>query len=119
MLCSSWSGYGDELVWAAAWLAKATGDSQYLATAESLFDELGLGYTPTEFSWDNKVAGVQILLLDLTSNAKYKTLVDNFMNYVFNQAQYTPNGLIFINQWGSLRHASNVAHACAQVSYVM
>ncbi len=113
---SSWNGYGDELAWAAAWLAKATGESHYLTTAEALFDEFSLCSMPTEFSWDNKVAGVQILMFELTGDAKYKACVDSFMNYLLYQAQYTPKGLIFIQEWGSLRHASNVAHACAQVA---
>lgn len=30
----SWSGYKDELAWAAAWLYYATGDSSYLTDAE-------------------------------------------------------------------------------------
>ncbi len=96
-------------------MAKATGESSYLSTAESLFDEFGLCNTPTEFSWDNKVAGVQILLFELTRNEKYKACMDSFVSFLLYQAQYTPKGMIFIQEWGSLRHASNVAHACAQV----
>ncbi|TOF81066.1 glycosyl hydrolase family 9, partial [Vibrio parahaemolyticus] len=30
----SWSGYGDELAWAALWLARATGDDTYLDRAK-------------------------------------------------------------------------------------
>ncbi len=28
----------------------------------------------------------------------------------------TPKGLVFIDEWGSLRHAANVAHLFAQVA---
>ena len=112
---SSWSGYHDELAWSAAWLYKATADPAYLSKAESFFDEFELADPPTEFSWDNKVAGVQILLFEATSASKYENAIDTFLSYVMNEAQYTPKGLIFIDQWGSLRHASNMAHACAQV----
>ncbi len=52
----SWNGYGDELVWAAAWLNKATGEEKYLDRARSLYDEFGLGQSnPDRFDWDNKV----------------------------------------------------------------
>lgn len=89
----------------------------YLSKAESFYDQFELGEdTPTEFSWDNKVAGVQILLYAATQDSKYATAVDNFVGYVMNEADYTPKGLIYIDVWGSLRHAANMAHACAQVS---
>ena len=116
---SSWSGYNDELAWSAAWLYKATADPTYLSKAESFFDEFGLAYTPTEFSWDNKVAGVQILLFEATSASKYESAINAFVTYVMNEAQYTPKGLIFIDKWGSLRHASNIVHACVQVRLIL
>jgi hypothetical protein len=34
----------DELVWAAAWLYRATNDTTYLNNAESLYNEFGLVY---------------------------------------------------------------------------
>ncbi len=60
---SSWNGYNDELAWGAAWLFKATGDSSYLDLAESFYEEYGLDYTPTQFSWDDKTAGLQVIEL--------------------------------------------------------
>ena len=64
---SSWSGYEDELAWAAAWLAKATGESGYLETARALFEEGGLcGWVPTGFDWDSKTVGVYALMYELT-----------------------------------------------------
>ena len=91
----------------------------YLTKAESFFDEFELADTPTEFSWDNKVAGVQILLYEATSASKYESAIDAFMAYIMNEATYTPKGLIFIDVWGSLRHAGNMAHACLQVSIIL
>jgi endoglucanase len=99
-------------------LAKATGDNYYLAKAESLFDEHGL-CDKNEFSWDNKAAGIKVLLLEQTGNAKYMGCVQKFIDYIQYQAQYTPKGLIYIDQWGTLRHASNVAHVCAQVKHIL
>lgn len=54
------SGYGDELLWAAAWLYHATGEKMYLqyVTVEgNYFANWG---APTWFCWDNKLAGVQV-----------------------------------------------------------
>ncbi|KAL4274074.1 hypothetical protein GQ457_13G008210 [Hibiscus cannabinus] len=57
------TGYGDELLWAASWLYHATGDGSYLGyvTGENgkQFAQWG---SPTWFSWDNKLAGTQVLL---------------------------------------------------------
>jgi len=55
----SWD-YKDELVWAAAWLYRATNDNTYLNTAESLYNEFGLQYSNGNLGWDNKVSGVQV-----------------------------------------------------------
>ncbi|TOF77699.1 hypothetical protein CGJ15_26735, partial [Vibrio parahaemolyticus] len=38
----SWSGYGDELAWAALWLNRATGDAAYLTKAQEHWDEFNL-----------------------------------------------------------------------------
>ncbi|MFS7941912.1 putative cellulase [Helianthus anomalus] len=55
----SYSGYHDELLWAAAWLYKASRESRYLKYAIS---HGGWNQAATEFSWDNKFVGAQILL---------------------------------------------------------
>ena len=54
----SWSGYGDELAWAALWLYKATKDSSYLDKAKNLYNEFNLGSWADQFAWDNKKPGV-------------------------------------------------------------
>ena len=59
---SSWSGYKDELVWAAIWMYKATGDETYLAKATSMYDEFEMDGLAGIFSWDDKSAGVHALL---------------------------------------------------------
>ena len=56
------SGYGDEMLWAALWLHRATGRTEYLDYAVDMADELGGGtWAIGEFSWDVKYAGLQIL----------------------------------------------------------
>jgi hypothetical protein len=59
---ASVSGYHDELLWAALWLHRATGSDEYLDYVVRNADEFGgTGWAITEFSWDVKYAGVQIL----------------------------------------------------------
>ncbi|GMP31941.1 hypothetical protein CsSME_00005936 [Camellia sinensis var. sinensis] len=57
------TGYGDELLWAASWLYLATADQSYLryVTVQNgnAFANWG---SPTWFTWDNKLAGTQVLL---------------------------------------------------------
>ncbi|KAH9292189.1 hypothetical protein KI387_042623, partial [Taxus chinensis] len=56
------SGYNDELLWAATWLHKATGDQTYLNYLTENADSMGgTGWSMTKFSWDVKYAGVQVL----------------------------------------------------------
>lgn len=49
----------DELLWAAAWLYKASMDPGYL---QYVRNNSNLSYTVNEFSWDNKNAATQVLL---------------------------------------------------------
>ncbi|CAG0886958.1 unnamed protein product [Darwinula stevensoni] len=106
------SGYEDELTWAAAWLYRATGETSYLNDAESKYVEFGQDGQPSEFSWDDKNAGVQVLLAEITGNEKYSVAVEAFCNYVINEAPRTPKGLVFIQDWGSLPNAANVVFIC-------
>nr|AAK12339.1 cellulase [Coptotermes acinaciformis] len=101
--------YKDELVWAATWLYRATNDNTYLTKAESLYNEFGLGNWNGAFNWDNKVSGVQVLLAKLTSKQAYKDTVQGYVDYLINNQQKTPKGLLYIDQWGTLRHAANAA----------
>lgn len=62
------TGYGDELLWAASWLFHATGDESYLRYATlQTGDTFANWGTPTWFSWDDKLAGTQVLV----KNAKF------------------------------------------------
>ena len=59
----------DELLWAAAWLHRATGDQYYLKyTIDNAGYMGGTGWGMKEFSWDNKYAGVQVLLSKVNQN---------------------------------------------------
>ncbi|CAL4181265.1 unnamed protein product, partial [Meganyctiphanes norvegica] len=109
----SWGGYNDELAWAAAWLYRATNETKYLTQAESHYKKL---VTPNEFSWDDKTAGVQVLLAKLTNKNKYKTATKAFCDDVINNKQRTPKGLVFFAKWGPLRYSANAAYICLQAA---
>lgn len=54
------TGYGDELLWAAAWLYHATGDHSYLDyVTEINGQEFASWGSASWFSWDDKHAGTQ------------------------------------------------------------
>ena len=56
------SGFKDELLWAALWLYKATDKEDYLRYALEKANEFGgITWAITEFSWDVKFAGLQII----------------------------------------------------------
>lgn len=108
----SFSGYYDELAWAAAWLYKATNTQSYLTEALSYWKSIP-GKTPNEFSWDNKVRGVAVLLSNLASSpAVYKSNAKTFCETTVQGIGKTSRGTVFISQWGSNRHAANVAFLC-------
>nr|PNR34484.1 hypothetical protein PHYPA_024301 [Physcomitrium patens] len=65
--CSS--GYNDELLWAAAWLYQASNDTKFL---KYVVDNSTLSHEVSEFSWDNKHAGTQILLTKSEHHSKKK-----------------------------------------------
>jgi hypothetical protein len=55
----SWD-FRDEIVWAAAWLFRATNENSYLTTAESLYSQFGLQHWNGGFDWDTKISGIQV-----------------------------------------------------------
>ncbi|WPJ97117.1 glycoside hydrolase family 9 protein [Coraliomargarita algicola] len=120
---NSWSGYQDELVWGALWLYRATGDATWLNKAKSEYAMLGGGAGNQPFiwslSWDNKSYGCYVLLADLDGGATYKADAERWLDYWTigingQKVNYTPGGLAWLDEWGSLRYAANTAF-CALV----
>ena len=64
-----------------------------------------------EFSWDDKKAGAQVLMAQITGENSFKHNTEAFCDAILRR-QRTPKGLVFISQWGSNRHAANVAFIC-------
>jgi hypothetical protein len=108
--------YGDELTWAAAWLFKATDDPQFLDEAEHHYMKFRLKERPNEFFYNKKVAGVQILLAQLTRQPDYMEAAQAFCDFTVNYQKKTPKGLVYIDKFGTLCHAANVAFVCLQAA---
>ncbi|KAG2240324.1 hypothetical protein Bca52824_090814 [Brassica carinata] len=73
----SYSGYQDELLWAAAWLYIATGENKYISYVISNQD---WSQAVNEFSWDNKFAGAQALLASVSIYHLYINQVLNWFD---------------------------------------
>uniref|UniRef100_H2Z0W9 Endoglucanase n=1 Tax=Ciona savignyi TaxID=51511 RepID=H2Z0W9_CIOSA len=111
----SYSGYKDELAWAASWLYFATEEQEFLTDAQAKYNEFNLdNRKPAGFHWDDKTAGVQLLLAQMTSDPKFNRSVEQFCDRFLpgGDFPYTPKGLVFIQEWGVLRHAAGVAFIC-------
>ncbi|XP_021757560.1 endoglucanase 20-like [Chenopodium quinoa] len=112
----SYSGYQDELLWAAAWLYKASGNSKYLNYVSS---NKGWSQAVSEFSWDNKYAGVQILLAKEFLAGKrmlsdYKSKADSFVCSIVPESgsaqfQTTPGGLLFVRDAANLQYVTSAS----------
>jgi endoglucanase len=48
----------------------------------------------------------------LSDDPKYMNQTKNFCDWVVNDAPMSPKGMVYLDQWGSLRHAANVALIC-------
>ncbi|GAB2233582.1 hypothetical protein Droror1_Dr00002808 [Drosera rotundifolia] len=126
------SGYDDELLWAAAWLYRATEKEYYLNYVVQNAASLGgTGWAVREFSWDNKYAGVQILLSKVfveggsgaytSTLSQYKAKADFFAcaclqkNGGYN-VELTPGGLVYVREWNNLQYVSSSAFLLAVYS---
>ncbi|HEX9059408.1 MAG TPA: glycoside hydrolase family 9 protein [Clostridia bacterium] len=114
------SSFYDDLSWAGAWLYMATNDKNYLDKAESYVSKWGLE-SQTPFiafkwgqCWDDVHYGAELLLARLTDKALYKESIERHLDYWttgvgVQKITYTPKGLAYLTNWGSLRHATTTA----------
>lgn len=121
----SWSGYKDELLWAALWLYKATKKENYLEyVINNAVSFGGVTWAINEFSWDIKYAGVQIIASMLSrdeKNDKQKQILDQYRSkaehYIcgclnktkVNNLKRTPGGLLYTRRWNNMQYVSNAA----------
>ncbi|MBR1862299.1 MAG: glycoside hydrolase family 9 protein [Lachnospiraceae bacterium] len=116
----SHSGFNDELSWSAAWLYLATGNKDYLKAAESYYDSCKKD-TNWALCWDDVTVGSAMLLSDITEDRKYSDFIEQHLDYwtVGNNGQkinYSPKGLAWLDNWGSLRYATTTAFVAAVYS---
>ncbi|KAF2358937.1 Glycoside hydrolase family 9 [Trinorchestia longiramus] len=107
--------YGDELCWAAVWLYRATEEQQYRDKARNLWEEFDMGLPVSFFDWGTVNAGVQALYGHVFGDLQYKDAAQKFTEGVRN-ATHTPGGLVYLTQWGCLRHAVNAAFIAIKVA---
>ncbi|RWR78779.1 Glyco_hydro_9 domain-containing protein [Cinnamomum micranthum f. kanehirae] len=111
----SYSGYNDELLWAASWLYIATLRSTYL----KYITEEAISNSVDEFNWDLKYAGVQILLTKLylageKSLQKFKSQADSYICSVlpdspYNQVYISPGGMIHLRDGANTQYVTGAA----------
>ncbi|KAI3466469.1 hypothetical protein Pfo_023132 [Paulownia fortunei] len=122
---TSVSGYMDELLWAALWLHKATDNRSYLNYAIQNAESFGGStWAITEFSWDVKYAGLQIIAAMLPMEGKNKEQKQILQDYRSKAEYYicaclnknnstnvkrTPGGLLYTRQWNNMQYVSNSA----------
>ena len=122
----SYSGFGDELLWAAAWLHRATSDATYLDYAQGSND-LGWKDASTEVSWDDKKAAAHVLLSRLILNGTngtngealnaYRSGAESFVcAYLSNSVQRTAGGLSFVREWLPLQYVTSSSFLIAVYS---
>lgn len=63
-----WYVAQDELLWGAAWLRRASQDDSYLNYIENNGKTLGAEDNINEFGWDNKHAGLNVLVSKVRSS---------------------------------------------------
>lgn len=116
------SGYLDELMWGALWLYRATGDTNYLAKAQTAYANIFVGdwgdqtYPNLEWTqcWDDKTYGSLVLFSELTTNTEYQVNAERWLDWWTvgrpdGRITYTPGGLAWLSEWASLRYAENTA----------
>ncbi|KAL1531953.1 Esterase/lipase/thioesterase [Salvia divinorum] len=112
------NGYQDELLWGAAWLHKASRRRVYREYIVRNEVVLRAGDSINEFGWDNKHAGINVLLSkevlmgrsnDLRS---FQMNADGFICSLLPgisnpQVQYSPGGLIFKAGGSNMQHVTS------------
>ncbi|KAG8067498.1 hypothetical protein GUJ93_ZPchr0005g14561 [Zizania palustris] len=120
----SFSGYGDELLWAAAWLFEATEDRLYLDYLASNGDSLGgTGWSINQFGWDVKYPGVQVLAAKFLLQGRAGEHAAALQRYRQNAEFFvcscvgkgavnvprTPGGMMYHQRWNNLQFVTSAS----------
>ncbi|KAM5566176.1 endoglucanase 16-like [Rosa sericea] len=111
----SFSGYNDELLWAATWLYMATKRPEYL----TYIHEEAIPATVAEFSWDLKYAGAQVLVSKLFFEGEkelenYKNQADSYIcsnlpESPYMQVHTTPAGMVHLRDGANSQYVTGTA----------
>ncbi|CAM6084215.1 unnamed protein product [Calypogeia fissa] len=112
----SFSGYLDELLWGAAWLYRATKSDTYLNYVQQ---NAGWSYSMNEFLWDNKLAGVQVLLSKFDMEgidglSTYRAQADAFICTTLPASSQrtntiTPGGLLYVSDDNNMQYVTTAS----------
>ncbi|PSR91053.1 Endoglucanase [Actinidia chinensis var. chinensis] len=114
------NGYQDELLWGAAWLHKASRRREYREYIVKNEVVLRAGETINEFGWDNKHAGINVLISKEVLMGKaddlrsFQNNADDFICSILPgishpQVQYSPGGLIFKAGGSNMQHVTSLS----------
>lgn len=114
------SSFYDDLFFAANWLYKATGEKEFLAKADSYVEHLDKEQQSEEMKftwghcWDDTTQGAMLLYAQNTGDKQWAGQVKKHLEYWTTgyggkTINKTPDGLSWLFQWGSLRHATTTA----------
>lgn len=114
---NSWSGFNDEVSWAATWLYRATQDVSYLTIAKQF---VPFGNLAATLSWDDKSYGTYLLLAKFlpdgdAAKATAKTSAEGWLNawsQGTNGHTFSRDGLAIasaLTPWGNARYAATTA----------
>ncbi|KAG8057519.1 hypothetical protein GUJ93_ZPchr0002g26514 [Zizania palustris] len=113
-------GFQDELLWGAAWLRRASGDDAFLHYIQNNGKTLGAEDSSNEFGWDNKHAGLNVLVSkefiqgEVQSLESYKEYADSFICTLIPESSsqhitYTPGGLIYKPGGSNMQHVTSIS----------
>ncbi|KAM3412652.1 hypothetical protein ACQJBY_004029 [Aegilops geniculata] len=120
----SFSGYGDELLWAAAWLFEATEERFYLEYLARNGDALGgTGWSINQFGWDVKYPGVQVLAAKFLLQGRAGEHAEALQRYRQNAEFFvcscvgkgavnvprTPGGVMYHQRWNNLQFVTSAS----------
>ncbi|XP_073047904.1 endoglucanase 11-like [Primulina eburnea] len=132
---ASVSGYMDELLWAAFWLYRATDNNKnyyFNFAIQNAYSLGGITWALTEFSWDVKYAGLQILASMIPTEDKSEDQKQILKQYTSKSEHYlcaclnannatnvrrTPGGLMYTRRWNNMQYVSTALLSLTIVSH--
>ncbi|XP_023537900.1 endoglucanase 16-like [Cucurbita pepo subsp. pepo] len=121
----SYSGYNDELLWAATWLYVATRKSVYLKYVQ----EESISASVAEFSWDLKYVGAQVLLsklyfegekgLETFKNQADSYICSNLPTSPYHQIYVSPGGMVHMRDGANTQYVTGTAFVFSAYSDIL